>query len=92
VVDEFEMGAGAEGDTTVKSVLDVLVVELICLKSEVGRRMTVGGGGSHNLNASSAGGSEVARGCESSVTSGSAGGDAGIIMDGGTMAADWGRV
>lgn len=87
MVDEWEMGAGAEGDTTV---LDVLVVELICARLEVGSGIRVGGGGSRNLNASSAGGSEVARGCLSSVTSRGTGGDAGIMMDEVTMAGDTG--
>jgi hypothetical protein len=81
------MGAGAEGDTIV---LDVLVVELICAGLEVGRGIRVGGGGSRNLNASSAGGSDVATGCRSSVTSGGTGGDAGTMMDEVTMAGDTG--
>ena len=59
MVDECEVGACTEGDMTV---LDVLVVELICARLKIGRGMTVRGGGLHNLNASSAGGSEVARG------------------------------
>ena len=60
MVVECEMGAGAEGDT---SVLDVLAMGLISAGLDVGRGMTVGGGGSRNLNASSAGSSEVAGGC-----------------------------
>jgi hypothetical protein len=59
-VAECEMGAGAEGDRTV---LDVLVVGLICAGVDVGRGITVGGGGSRNLNGSSAEGSKVAGGC-----------------------------
>src|SRR6267154_1446371 len=76
---DWEMGAGAEGDTVA---LDVLVMELICAGVGVARGITVGGGGLRNLNGSSAC-LEVTSAC-SSVIIRSTGGDAGLVVDAAT--------